>query len=92
MDKSWTDWVKENISRGCDRTELGTILLQNKFTLPQIRKMMGVHYPEGLEELAGPAESPARKGGDADALLLKSVSLLEIQRDLARLSPQGAHD
>ena len=54
MDKSWQAWVEENIARGCDTVEMGGILLKNKFTPEQIRKMMGAHYPEALGAPAAP--------------------------------------
>src|SRR5271155_2137369 len=92
MDKSWQAWVNENIERGCDPLEMGGILLKNKFSLPQIRKMMGDKYPESLGQPDNDAAKPAlaqANTNDAGASYRKCTSLLEIQRDLARLSPKA---
>lgn len=87
MDKSWQDWVDENVSRGCDPLEMANILLKNNFAPAQIRKMMGAKYPEELGRSSAGAAAPAGNAGEA--YLRKCASLLEIQRDLARLSPKA---
>ena len=56
--KSWLDWVNENLQRKCDPLEIGNILLKNKFTLPQIRKIMKDMYPE---ELGQPASNNTKQ-------------------------------
>lgn len=87
-DKSWQNWVNENLSRGCDPMEIGNILLKNKFALGGIRKMMGDKFPEGLgKQKAAPAKVEESEG--ALPLDRKCTSLIEIQRDLARLSPKA---
>jgi len=92
MQKEWQDWVNENIIRGCDPLEMGSILLKNKFSLPQIRTMMGTKYPEALGQHTTHTTEPAaaaQTAGSTTALQRKCTSLVEIQRDLARLSPKA---
>ena len=92
MDQSWQAWVNENIARGCDPLEMGGILLKNKFNLVQIRKMMGDKYPESLGQPANDSAKPApaqANASDDGAFYRKCTSLLEIKRDLARLSPKA---
>ncbi len=87
-EKSWQHWLKENLERGCDTHELGAILLKNGFTLAQVRAMMGERFPESLAQPASPKTQAAENNG-IDALHRKCASILEIQRDLARLSPNA---
>jgi hypothetical protein len=98
MDKSWQDWVNENLARNCDPGEVCGILLRNKFTHPQIKKMMGDSYPseDSVKAAAGSNGATMAEGmrdtsigPNAGELLRKSASVLEIQRDLSRLSPKA---
>jgi ribosomal protein L16 Arg81 hydroxylase len=91
VDNSWKNWVKENLDRGCDPMEMCGILQKNKFTLPQIKQAMGASFPVGFgqTEATAPAVAGQMQGNDAGPLALKSASLLEIQRDLHRLSPKS---
>jgi ribosomal protein L16 Arg81 hydroxylase len=84
MEKTWQSWATENIDRGCDTVEIGNILLKNKFTLPQVREMMGDSFPDVL---AVPEQNNTALLGNP--LQAKCMSLVEIQRDLARLNPQA---
>jgi predicted 2-oxoglutarate/Fe(II)-dependent dioxygenase YbiX len=61
MNNKWQDWVKGNLDRGCNPLEIGNILLKNRFSIPQIRKMMGKSFPTALAENMGqkPAGEPA---------------------------------
>ena len=89
--KSWQEWVTENLGLGKDALGIGKILLQNQFTLAQIREMMGAKYPEFLEQQANSEEAPApsRNPDDEAAFRRKCTGILEIQRDLARLNPKS---
>jgi hypothetical protein len=94
MDKSWQNWVNENLQRQCDPEEVGNILLKNKFTPAQIRKMMGDKCPQHLGQPAAgndaaKPDSAHANSADGMSLMRKSLSMFEIQRDLARLSPKA---
>jgi hypothetical protein len=89
MDKSWMEWVNENLQRNCDPGGIAEILLANKFTLPAIQEMMGEMFPENLAEPQTPAVN--RNDGaafDMEQIYRKRESLMQIQRSLAKLSPQ----
>lgn len=90
-DKNWQCWINENVERGCDVHELGGILLKNGFTLPQIRTMMGEKYPESLAQAANSrVQSIADQNHrGADEFSRKCASVLQIQRDLAKLNPKA---
>ena len=45
LDESWKGWLKENIERGCSRTELVEILRKHGFSLSSIRENMGEAFP-----------------------------------------------
>jgi prolyl 4-hydroxylase len=45
LDESWKGWLKENIERGCSRTELVGILRNHGFSLSSIRENMGEAFP-----------------------------------------------
>ncbi len=80
----WQSWVNENIQRGCNKIELGYILLRNKFTLPQVRTMMGEHFPADLE----PAKGEPKIIPMGNPLDRKCASLVEVQQQLSQLSPK----
>jgi hypothetical protein len=90
-DKNWQCWINENVERGCDVHELGGILLKNGFSLPQIRAMMGEKYPESLAPSANSnvQSFAAHNNHSAAELHRKCASILEIQRDLAKLNPKA---
>ena len=46
LDTSWTQWLGENLRRGCNPEELLGILLKNEFDVRSIREAMGSHFPE----------------------------------------------
>ena len=45
MEKSWAEWAKENLERGCNTHEIRDILLKNHFTMGAVHQMMGDHFP-----------------------------------------------
>src|SRR5688572_20245592 len=46
LDESWKGWLKENMERGCSRTELVDILRKHGFSLSSIKENMGEAFPE----------------------------------------------
>ena len=64
LDPAWQGWVKESIDRRCDPNEILSILLQNKFSIPAIRRAMGSYFPERSPHIAAlPAVHPAWEDG-----------------------------
>jgi prolyl 4-hydroxylase len=45
LDASWRAWLKENIERGCSRSDLVRILRDHGFSLSSIRQNMGAAFP-----------------------------------------------
>jgi prolyl 4-hydroxylase len=45
LDASWKGWLSENIERGCNRTELVSILRTHGFSLSSIKQNMGDAFP-----------------------------------------------
>lgn len=68
MDASWQNWVKENIERGCNLAGIRDILLENKFSLPVIKKAMGDKFPD----------DEAIKGVQVDYEALSKVNITRI--------------
>jgi ribosomal protein L16 Arg81 hydroxylase len=91
MDRAWQAWVTENIGRGCDTLQLGKILRTNNFTVAQVQEMMGSRCPQNLDLVPNAPASDGVSQNDVDHLsrLRKSVSVLDIQRELRQLSDNG---
>jgi len=51
MNANWLLWVKENLERGCLSGEIKERLLNDGFTLEEIKTAMGQHYPSHLADV-----------------------------------------
>lgn len=86
--KSWQEWTAENLARNCDPEGIVRILRDNRFSVADIRAMMGGRFPEtsALVELSPPSAQAAEQALDAEQLRLKRESIVAIQRSLSKLA------
>jgi len=89
LSKSWPEWVVENFERNCDPNEIVRVLLDNKFTVPDIRQMMGDRFPQHSPHINDDPVSQMINMGpiDANHLHRKRTALLATQCALASLAP-----
>lgn len=88
IDKSWQQWVNENLARGCDPQEMADIMLKRSVAQPEIRKLLGDRYVNGNRQPSN-GSAPAENSDPAGDFQRKCASLLEIQRNLSRLNPKA---
>ena len=89
VDRSWEQWVNENLTRGCDPQEMKEIMLKRGLPPAEIRRMLGEKYMDDATRPAATVPSNGRNHDSEEAIRRKSASLLEIQRNLARLNPNA---
>lgn len=88
MEKTWAEWVRENLDRNCDPNGIVDILLENKFGLTAIREYMGDSFPAGHFAAWQKKVQVSPVPGSPGYLSPKQAALFHVRRELSRLAPR----